>query len=325
MQNHRRPVVRALLIVALLMPAVGGSQEPSSEEIRDLRRQLREAQRELESLRKVRDRRATLRDLVQGVTPGTAVYKDLEPLLLIPGRARLGLNIETERSRDADSEGVVIEEVVPEGPAAEAGLEAGDILTHWNDEPLAASEGRGRAPAAKLLDLARKLEEGDTVHLRYLRDGKPGEALVKARKLEPAPLVYSRSKAGSPPVFGFDPALQNAYRLPSFWRSGFLFGDIELVPLSEQLGEYFKTDRGLLVLKAPEDGPFGLEAGDVILSIGDREPRDATHAHRILRSYDEGETVNLHIVRHGERITLTATVPEATRASLFDYWRPTSI
>jgi len=52
-----------------------------------------------------------------------------------------------------------------------------------------------------------------------------------------------------------------------------------------------------------------LKGGDVILSIGGRKPTSPTHAMRILRSYDEGETVSVEIMRKQKRMTLAWKVP----------------
>src|SRR2546425_7956477 len=71
---------------------------------------------------------------------------------------------------------------------------------------------------------------------------------------------------------------------------GMPWGDLELVGLNPDLGEYFGTKEGLLVVKAPADSSLPVKGGDVILSIGGRKPSSPSHAMRILRSYEAGET-----------------------------------
>jgi hypothetical protein len=61
-------------------------------------------------------------------------------------------------------------------------------------------------------------------------------------------------------------------------------GELELAPLSPGLGRYFGTDRGVLVIRAPDDGSFKLQNGDVITAIGGHEPQSASDALSILRS-----------------------------------------
>src|SRR6058998_3237651 len=62
------------------------------------------------------------------------------------------------------------------------------------------------------------------------------------------------------------------------------------------------------------DGDVGLrlplKGGDVILSIGGRKPTSPSHAMRILRSYEPGETVALDIMRKQKRVTVSWKVPE---------------
>ena len=95
----------------------------------------------------------------------------------------------------------------------------------------------------------------------------------------------------------------------------FCFGDawcdLDLVTLNSDLGDYFGTKEGVLVVKAPGDSALPLKSGDVILSIGGRKPTSPSHAMRILRSYDAGESVSIEIMRHQRRQTLNWTVPQA--------------
>ena len=65
----------------------------------------------------------------------------------------------------------------------------------------------------------------------------------------------------------------------------------------------------MLVVKASEDSLLPLKSGDVIVSIGDRKPTSPAQAMRILRSYDAGETVNIEIMRHQKRQTVSWKVP----------------
>ncbi|HEX4561179.1 MAG TPA: PDZ domain-containing protein, partial [Gemmatimonadales bacterium] len=73
--------------------------------------------------------------------------------------------------------------------------------------------------------------------------------------------------------------------------------------------DYFGTHDGVLVVKASEDSLLPLKSGDVIVSIGDRKPTSPAQAMRILRSYDSGETVNIEIMRHQKRQTISWKVP----------------
>jgi hypothetical protein len=84
---------------------------------------------------------------------------------------------------------------------------------------------------------------------------------------------------------------------------------MELVELSPGLGRYFGTDSGLLVVRAPSDPALKLEDGDVIRRIGGREPGSVSHAMRILRSYEEGEALELEIMREQRSRRLDVQIP----------------
>ena len=88
------------------------------------------------------------------------------------------------------------------------------------------------------------------------------------------------------------------------------WGGIEMVKLNPDLGDYFGTREGVLVVRAPEDSSLSLKGGDVILSIGDRKPSSPEQAMRILRSYDTGETVTMDVLRKQKHVTVTWKVPD---------------
>ena len=88
------------------------------------------------------------------------------------------------------------------------------------------------------------------------------------------------------------------------------FGDMELVKLTDELGAYFGTSEGLLVVRAPENEELKLKDGDVIKNIDGREPTSASHAMRILGSYESGETLKIEIMRDQRKQTVSIEVPD---------------
>jgi S1-C subfamily serine protease len=156
------------------------------------------------------------------------------------------------------------------------------------------------------------VEPGDKVELGLKRDGKPVKLAVEAR---PVDNVFF---AAAPPVPGV-PALPPEAALPALAALPFDgdlhwlledWGDAEFVTVTPGLGRYFGADKGVLVARAPKDASLGLEDGDVIVSIGGREPQNSRHAMRILRSYQPGESVELRILRDRRAQTLSAKIPE---------------
>ena len=91
---------------------------------------------------------------------------------------------------------------------------------------------------------------------------------------------------------------------------------LQLAEIDPGLGEYFKTDRGVLVLKARDDNDLQLESGDVILQVGDTEVNSPAEFMRALRAYDSGDELVLDIKRNRKNRTLKTIMPEE-RTSFF--------
>lgn len=219
------------------------------------------------------------------------------------GRPMLGITIGGE-SDDGPVEGVVVRGVTPGGPAVEAGLRAGDVITAVNDESLAADSSA--AATRKLLDFMAGVEEGDTLDVEYLRDGTVAEVTLEPEARSPRMLSFGMPEA---------PRAPHAPVAPGFSRFMFFggrggWGDMEMVPLTEDLGRYFGTDKGLLVVRAPSDDALQLKDGDVIHAIDGREPASVSHAVRILGSYQSGETLKIEIMRDKRRQTLDVEMPD---------------
>jgi len=228
------------------------------------------------------------------------------------GRPMLGITIDGD-SGSGPAEGAHIRGVTPGGPAFEAGLRAGDIITSINKESMSADNGA--AANKKVLDFMAGVEEGDQLDIEYLRDGKAATVtLAPATRFAHS---FAFGVSGVPAVPGV-PGIARAPRAPLapdfnrfvfFQREGG-WGDMEMVALTKDLGRYFGTDKGLLVVRAPGDASLKLQDGDVIHAIDGREPGSVSHAVRSLGSYQAGEALKIDIVRDKKRQTLTVEMPD---------------
>jgi S1-C subfamily serine protease len=303
--SHRRRarcdigVVALAAAIALAVPTVRAAEtarkaeaEPSTAE---LEQQLEDARKRLDAAaREVADLSMSLSG---NVMPEVMPF----PGLGAP-KAVLGINL--GGSGKERSDGVDVVSVSPGGAAAQAGLKAGDVLVEVNGKVLKGDEsGSARR---KLLDVMREVDPGDKVAVGYRRDGKVAKVTVTAQPLANHFFTRALRAPGAPAVgtFAYGPGRF------AFMRAEGVFGSAELVSLTPKLGEYFGTEKGLLVVRAPDDSRLKLEDGDVIMDIDGRTPSSASHALRILSSYQSGEKLTLNVLRARKKMSFEVTIPD---------------
>lgn len=206
--------------------------------------------------------------------------------------------------RGADSAGALVRAVMPDSPADAAGLRRGDVITRYN--------GTALAGAGKLVELARGLQPGDTVRLEYRRDGATKNATLVADRMERRiEMAFRGMPGGGPGGDRMGPGM--GMHMPGMDMHMMMFrhhaAGLQLVEVGKDLGEYFGTSEGLLVVKPPADSASPLKAGDVLLAIDGRKPQSVEHAFEILHSYAPGEKAKLEVMRKKQRTTLTWVAP----------------
>src|SRR5262249_50667781 len=214
-----------------------------------------------------------------------------------PSRGVLGVALGPAGGKD----GARIQEVSPGGPAQEAGLRVGDVITQINGTDI-----KGERTTRQVVRQMQKIEPESKVNVRVMRDGKSRDFVVNARK-SPTFLGMNRPfVAPWPPLPPGAPEVGMTTFGPVMFHG--VLGQMELATLTPQLGRYFGTDKGVLVVRAPKD--FKLEDGDVILAIDGREPSSGSHATRILASYQPGEKISIKLMRQQKMINVETTLPE---------------
>ncbi|MET0282112.1 MAG: PDZ domain-containing protein [Steroidobacteraceae bacterium] len=232
----------------------------------------------------------------------------------MPPRAMLGVAIRPE----TDKGGALVGSISPGGPAAEAGIRQGDVITSVGGHDLSKEGNPGRALVEKMNELQPDLK----VQVGLLRDGRKLTVDVMPR---PAPHLLAqqmrerfRNGPMGMPGFPGPGGLTNGPQLRQFMlerenEAGTRFEGIEFATLSERLGGYFGVKQGVLVVRAGANSPWKLQDGDVILAIDGREPDSAQHAGRILRSYQAGEKLTLKVQRDRKAQNIEVTAPRDGR------------
>lgn len=284
------------------------SQEQLEQELEQARQKLQEAARQVAELSMQLNG-----DAARNIT----VIRDRMEKLQHRGILGVDLNDDDEHSK---SPGAVLSGVSPGGPADKAGLRAGDVITAINGTAIKPSGDDSAAD--KLVGFMRNVKPGDSLKVAYTRDGKSNTAAVTAGSLQDMGFAFFSNMppmAPMAPMAPMPPMPPDAPRVPrprmfdfnNFFGMGGPWGDMQLVNMSPGLGQYFGTDKGLLVLHTAKDSALQLQDGDVILAIGGRDPGSAPHAMRILGSYGPGESVKIDIMRKGKPVTLNVTLPKS--------------
>lgn len=246
-------------------------------------------------------------------------------------RARLGVTVDM-RASDSDSIGATLSAVTPGGPAAKAGLKSGDIVTRIDGKSLTASDNMRRQideslPGVRLVEYASQLQPNDTIAVEYRRDGTRHTAsLVTGNE----PIITMEVFPGGGDFEFKVPDGMATERSPfrgtirreelpgggmaySMAFGGGPLADLELAPLNADLGQYFGTTEGVLVINVPKESTLGVRGGDVILGVDGRKATGPASLLRILRSYDPGDSFKLDIMRNKARTSVSGKLETKPR------------
>lgn len=317
------PITVAAVACLLAVPVFGQESERAKERaLREYERQMREAEQAMREAQK--ELQEAARRIAELEAKEAAKEQNVHRYIYFGGRPRVGVVVQTEADPKVDAVGAKLVAVTPGGPADEAGLKPGDIVTRVDGTPVVGSyedldiDDDESGPAARFIELLSDLEEDQEVTFEYRRGSETHTAKVKARTLfGPDVRVFIDKERIVVPPDVVDLALPEKHELEHLdrlvdvrfnWDRDWM--GMEMVALNPDLGRYFGTDEGILVVKTAKESGFDLRAGDVILEIDGRKPTHPSKVLRILSSYEPGETVGMEIMRDRQRISLNVTVPE---------------
>ncbi len=228
------------------------------------------------------------------------MVKEMLPQLKAHGtfvRSYLGVQVQAMSEELAQSfgleaaRGVLVADVQPDGPAAAAGLQAGDVVLAFG--------GRTLHHVHDLQLFASMAEAGKEVELSLWRGGKPLQVRVKLAAL----------KAPPPPPTQADG--REAVEPTTTAHMGLIVAD--LTPhLRQQLGLPGRPGGALIqrVLPGGIAQAAGLQRFDVIEEVGDTAVVDAAwFAQRVSRA-QAGEALRLQVRRQGGRLFVILKKPQ---------------
>jgi len=223
--------------------------------------------------------------------------------------------------------GVAITGVTPDSGAAKAGLKAGDRIVSVDGRQVLGSSGELRVQ--NLRKLLGGLEAGKPIRIGYVRDGRTAIADVTPQTGRGLHVFSADGFDFDPAAFDFDlDEMQAATaamrkelirigpqgackgedcRMPAL-LSAFRWKGLNLASVDAQLGRYFGTDHGVLVLSNGELS--GLQAGDVIQRIEGKPVGNPREAMAALRGRPEGEKVTINFLRDRKARSTQVTVPK---------------
>ncbi len=214
-------------------------------------------------------------------------------------RGWLGVTIQSvtekiqKREKLPSDEGAFITDITDESPADSIGFKRGDVIVSFGGKAVYEPDDLSR--------FVSRTVPGTKVEIVYYRDGAKKTASVVIGK-------QPRSHASS-----------FAFAMPSFPKIEVFMGGATLGitarSLNEQLAAYFgaPNNEGVLVEeveKGKAGDKAGLAAGDVIIRAGKRSVAEVDDISKELRKLDEGDKVEVEVIRKGTKKTVSVEVME---------------
>ena len=218
---------------------------------------------------------------VRDVLPGLRVGKITRGLIGVSVRPVSPDEVDALSLKDR--RGAIVAQVPP-GPAATAGVEAGDVIIEFNGKPITRSDD--------LPQLVAGTTPGTTVPMKVIREGKERTFNVRVEELNLDTETNRQADAIEP---GGD--------------TGAGFG-ITLNNVTPEMARQFElpaNTRGAIITEVDPDSPSArvLQPGDVILEVARKPVANANEASSALRAVPSGRAVGMLIMRRGQEQFVT--------------------
>lgn len=213
--------------------------------------------------------------------------------------------VTAEKAKDLNlksDHGVLVTEVLPDGPSAKAGVQTNDVILEYDGHEV---EG-----TVQFRRLVRETPPGRSVAITVLRAGHEKKLTIqvgnRARNTE-SELRVEGPLVVPPQAFNFK------MEMPELFMGMTPTLGIEAEDVSGQLGAYFRVpgDDGVLVRSVSAGTPAakaGLKAGDVITRVDGITVTTLAELRAQLREKREEKTVKLMVMRQGSPVPVTVTL-----------------
>ncbi|MFG6178180.1 DegQ family serine endoprotease [Halomonas sp. THAF12] len=168
-------------------------------------------------------------------------------------------------------EGALIADLDPEGPAAEGGLKAGDVILEVN--------GQGVERSSSLPRLIGRVSPGGSVALTVLRDGERETLDIEVGEWPDSAATGGGSDQAEPARLG-----------------------VVVQPLGEAQRRKLELDQGVQVTEVDPEGiaaAAGIRPGDVLISIGQQTVESPDQLAELVADLPEGSAVPVRLYRDG--------------------------
>jgi serine protease Do len=199
--------------------------------------------------------------------------------------------LQTGQQDATDNEGVVVEEVMPGSPAAQAQLQPGDIIRKFN--------GRDVKNMVALKNMVGQTELDRNVELEIVRNGKPLKVTTQIKE-QPIDYQSARVSPKRAPAQPQAPGQSNDQETSSGPLASIHVE--ELTPETARQLDLPANVQGVLVTGVdPDSGVAELRKGDVIEQINQQPVTSVADYNKIAASLDPSQPQVLSVCRHRMR------------------------
>lgn len=185
--------------------------------------------------------------------------------------------------------GAKVDGIIPESPAAKAGIKKGDIILEINGESVTDEEF--------VVAAVGKTKPGEKVDLKIRRKGKS---------------IFLTLKTTNRPATSFEVAPEKwLNKIERFLGINKNYLGIKACDIVPGLDEYFGVENGTLIINISEGSPaenLGLKPGDVITEIDGKNIPDTRALRNILRKKIPGSLITIRAIRHQMNLTIKGII-----------------